>query len=151
MCIRDRLDTDTKEVPEVLRLESPQYLGSEDVDISRYTTRDWHELEVEHIWRKAWQFACRADEIPEVGDYLLYEIVRDSYIVMRTEDGIRDSVASRGLGDVYKRQTCGLTTLAAATRRPFGSWWTRPTRSSAANSSSTLRPPSKAPRPLRIE
>ena len=83
------LDTDSKAVPEVLLLESPQYLGSEDVDIRRYITREWHELEVEHIWRKAWQYVCRADEIPEVGDYLLYEIVRDSYIVMRTEDGIK--------------------------------------------------------------
>ena len=83
------LDTDSKPVPDVLRLESPQYLGSDDVDISRYTTREWHELEVEHLWRKCWQYVCRADEIPEVGDYQLYEIVRDSYIVMRTEDGIK--------------------------------------------------------------
>ena len=83
------LDTDTKEVPEVLRLESPRYLGSEDVDIKRYTTREWHEQEIEHIWRKCWQYVCRTDEIAEVGDYQVYEIVRDSYIVMRTEDGIK--------------------------------------------------------------
>ena len=89
MSYQDLLDTDTHEVPAVLRLESPKYLGSDDVDISRYTSRDWHRLEVEHIWRKAWQFACRAEEIPEVGDFYLYEIVDDSYIVIRTEDGIR--------------------------------------------------------------
>jgi phenylpropionate dioxygenase-like ring-hydroxylating dioxygenase large terminal subunit len=83
------LDTDTHAVPEVLRIEHPQYLGCEDVDGSRYTSRGWHELEVEHLWRRVWQFACRADEIPEVGDYCLYEIVNDSYLVMRTADGIR--------------------------------------------------------------
>jgi len=83
------LDTDTHAVPDVLRLEHPQYLGSEDVDASRYTSRAWHEEEVAHVWRKAWQYACRTDEIPEVGDYYVYEIVRDSYLVIRTEDGIK--------------------------------------------------------------
>ncbi len=83
------LDTDTHPVPDVLRLEQPRYLGSDDVDVRRYTSRDWHDLEVEHVWRKVWQFACRAEEIPEVGDFYLYEIVRDSYIVMRTADGIK--------------------------------------------------------------
>ena len=29
------------------------------------------------------------------------------WIFFQAEDGIRDSVASRGLGDVYKRQTFG--------------------------------------------
>jgi phenylpropionate dioxygenase-like ring-hydroxylating dioxygenase large terminal subunit len=83
------LDADSKEVPEVLRLEHPQYLGSEDIDISRYTSREWHETEAEHLWRNVWQYTCRTDEIPEVGDYYVYEIVRDSYIVMRTETGIK--------------------------------------------------------------
>ncbi len=83
------LDADSRDVPSVLRLNHPQFLGSDDIDASRYTSRAWHEEEVEHVWRKAWQYACRSDEIPEVGDYYLYEIVRDSYIVMRTEDGIK--------------------------------------------------------------
>ena len=86
---RQLLDRDTHPVPEVLRLDHPQYLGSEDVAASRYTTREWHLKEVEHVWRKCWQYACRTDEIPEVGDYYLYEIVNDSYIVIRTEHGIR--------------------------------------------------------------
>jgi phenylpropionate dioxygenase-like ring-hydroxylating dioxygenase large terminal subunit len=83
------LDTDTHEVPAVLRIEHPRYLGSEDVPASRYTSRVWHEAEVEHLWRKCWQYVCRTDEIPEVGDHYIYEIVRDSYIVIRTDDGIK--------------------------------------------------------------
>ena len=34
----------------------------------------------------------------------LWVIVPHSAIFFQAEDGIRDSVASRGLGDVYKRQ-----------------------------------------------
>lgn len=83
------LDTDTHEVPSVLRLDHPRYMGSGDFSVSRYTTREWHLEEVEHVWRKVWQYACRTDEIPEVGDHYLYEIANDSYIVMRAESGIK--------------------------------------------------------------
>jgi phenylpropionate dioxygenase-like ring-hydroxylating dioxygenase large terminal subunit len=83
------LDTDSHPVPAVLRIEHPAYLGSDDIDVARYTSRAWHDLEVEHLWRTVWQYTCREDEIPDVGDYYLYEIVNDSYIVIRTADGIK--------------------------------------------------------------
>ena len=71
-------------MPDVLRLESPRYMGSSDIDIARYISRQWHEREARTLWRTAWQFACRTDDIPEVGDHVLYEVVLDSYIVIRT-------------------------------------------------------------------
>ncbi len=81
---QELLDTDTHPVPDVLRLESRQYLGSADIDIGRYISRRWHEQEVANLWSRVWQYTCRVEEIPEVGDYYVYEIVRQSYIVMRT-------------------------------------------------------------------
>jgi phenylpropionate dioxygenase-like ring-hydroxylating dioxygenase large terminal subunit len=78
------LDTDTHDVPAVLRLESPQYLGSDDVSIDRYISREWHEREITHLWGKVWQYVCRDEEIPEVGDHHVYTIARSSYIVIRT-------------------------------------------------------------------
>jgi phenylpropionate dioxygenase-like ring-hydroxylating dioxygenase large terminal subunit len=81
---QELLDTDTRPVPEVLRLESPRYLGSDDVDVAHYTSRAWHDLEAERLWPRLWQFACRESDIPEVGDHIVYEIVRSSYVVMRT-------------------------------------------------------------------
>lgn len=78
------LDTDTHEVPAVLRLESPKYLGSDDVSIDRYISREWHERELTHLWGRVWQYACREEEIPEVGDHHVYTIARSSYIVIRT-------------------------------------------------------------------
>lgn len=80
------LDTDTHPVPEVLRLESPRYLGSDDVPASRYTSREWHEREIEHLWKRVWQFACREEDIPRPGDHYVYEIATLSFIVMRTDD-----------------------------------------------------------------
>jgi phenylpropionate dioxygenase-like ring-hydroxylating dioxygenase large terminal subunit len=81
------LDTDTHAVPVVLRQESPKYLGSEDLPIDRYISRDWHDKEVDRLWRRVWQFACREEDIPNPGDYYVYEITRWSFIVMRQPDG----------------------------------------------------------------
>ena len=78
------LDTDTHDVPAVLRIESPKYLGSDDVSIDRYISRDWHEREITHLWGRVWQYVCRDEEIPEVGDHHVYTIARSSYIVIRT-------------------------------------------------------------------
>jgi phenylpropionate dioxygenase-like ring-hydroxylating dioxygenase large terminal subunit len=78
------LDTDTHAVPDVLRVESPRYLGSTDVSIDRYITREWHELEKAKLWSRVWQFACREEEIPVVGDYIVYTIAGASYLVVRT-------------------------------------------------------------------
>ncbi|MGI9601903.1 MAG: aromatic ring-hydroxylating oxygenase subunit alpha [Acidimicrobiales bacterium] len=78
------LDTDTHPVPDVLRIESPGDLGNDDISAERYTSRQWHERETERLWRRVWQFACREEHIPEVGDHVVYEIVRDSYLVIRT-------------------------------------------------------------------
>ncbi len=81
------LDADTHPVPDVLRLESPRYLGSHDVSNERYTSREWHRREVEQMWSKVWQFACREEHIPEPGDYIRYDIAELSFLVVRQHDG----------------------------------------------------------------
>ena len=83
---QDLLDADTHPVPDVLRLESPRFLGDQDIPIDRYISREWHELEKEYLWKRVWQFACREDHIPESGDYIVYDIAGLSYIVVRQPD-----------------------------------------------------------------
>src|SRR4051794_11730952 len=78
------LETDAYPVPKVLRLESPRFLGSADVVKERYTSHEWHEREVEHLWRRVWQFACREEQLPNVGSYVVYDIANLSFIVART-------------------------------------------------------------------
>ncbi len=81
------LDTDRYPVPEVLRVESPQYLGSADISKDRYTTRDWHQREVDRLWKRVWQFACREEQLPHVGSYIVYDIANLSFIVTRSAPG----------------------------------------------------------------
>ncbi|MFK7916052.1 MAG: SRPBCC family protein [Pseudomonadales bacterium] len=84
---QELLDTDTHTVPSVLREQSPKYLGDADVAASRYTSAEWHEQEVERLWKRVWQFACREEEIPEPGDHMRYDIAHLSFLIVRQEDG----------------------------------------------------------------
>ena len=67
--------------------KSSPFLGDEDIPVERYTSRDWHRREVDRLWRRVWQFACRLEHIPEPGDYVVYEIANLSFIVIRTSTG----------------------------------------------------------------
>jgi len=83
--VQEVLASDINPAPAVMLEESPAAgQSSADVSIERYFSREWHEQEIEKVWRKTWQLACRLEHIPNVGDHVVYEIVRDSLIVIRT-------------------------------------------------------------------
>ncbi len=81
------LDTDTHEVPSVLRWENPPPRKTDDLSVDRYISHSFHEREMARLWSRVWQFACREEHVPEAGDYVLYEIGRQSYIVVRAASG----------------------------------------------------------------
>lgn len=53
-----------------------------------YLDPGFARAEAENLWPKVWQIACRLEEIPEVGDYVTYDILRDSIIVVRAADEV---------------------------------------------------------------
>lgn len=56
----------------------------------RYYDPAFHELEKTHLWPKVWQMACRLEEIPAVGNYVVYRNLNQSIIVIRTaEDTVK--------------------------------------------------------------
>jgi phenylpropionate dioxygenase-like ring-hydroxylating dioxygenase large terminal subunit len=50
----------------------------------RYTSREFFDLEMEKLWPRVWQVACREEEIPNSGDFLEYTIGDQSILVVRT-------------------------------------------------------------------
>ena len=76
----------------------------------RYFDPDFYELEAELLWPRVWQMACRLEEIPEPGDFVEYEILDQSVIVLRTDDmGVRafqNACRHRGVKVVEGRGTC---------------------------------------------
>jgi nitrite reductase/ring-hydroxylating ferredoxin subunit len=80
---QELLERDTRPVPEVLRTVGCEDVGPVEIPTSWYLDREIHELEKERLWRKVWQVACRQEEIPEVGDTVVYDICDISVIVVR--------------------------------------------------------------------
>ncbi|MEO1041779.1 MAG: aromatic ring-hydroxylating dioxygenase subunit alpha [Pseudomonadota bacterium] len=86
----DLLDQDSRQVPEFLREESYEFLGTDPISTDRYTSPEFMRLENEKMWRNVWQFAAREEEMPDPGDTVLYENAGRSYILVRQKDrGVR--------------------------------------------------------------
>jgi len=50
----------------------------------RYVSQEFLDLEMEKLWPRVWQMACREEEVREVGDYLEYIIGDQSILVTRS-------------------------------------------------------------------
>lgn len=88
--IQDLLDEETVPVPWVMRQEEFTFLGCEDLPIERYTSQAFADREVEKLWPHVWQFACWEQDIPNVGDTIVYDIVDWSFLVVRVaEDEVK--------------------------------------------------------------
>ena len=77
------LDQDSHPVRNIMRVESPMEPGPTMVPVERYFSQEFHNLEVEKIWKRVWQMACHEDDIPEVGDYHVYDIANLSFLIVR--------------------------------------------------------------------
>ena len=53
----------------------------------RYTSQAFADLEMEMLWPRVWQVACREEEIPNAGDFVEYPIGDQSILVVRGDDG----------------------------------------------------------------
>ena len=83
----DILERDSNGVPDHLRQQPRWDEGTDGIPITRYYEREYFDKEVKHLWSKVWQWACREDDIPNAGDYRIYENVGKSLIVTRTPSG----------------------------------------------------------------
>lgn len=84
---QEMLDKESNPVPDALRETTNTYLGSENLSVDRYLSREFHDMEVEKMWNRTWQAACRESEIAGAGDFFVYEIATYSIVLTRTEKG----------------------------------------------------------------
>ena len=82
--MQDILSADGEAAPAVLREQSFLELGDAELAVERYTSQAFHQREMDKMWRKVWQMACRLEQIPQVGDHCVYDIGDDSLFVTRT-------------------------------------------------------------------
>jgi nitrite reductase/ring-hydroxylating ferredoxin subunit len=81
---RELLDQDSHPVRDILRVDAPLPPGPTRVPVERYFSQDFHDLEVEKVWKRVWQLACHQDDIPDVGDTLVYDIAHLSFLLVRS-------------------------------------------------------------------
>jgi carnitine monooxygenase subunit len=61
----------------------------ERIPVQRYFDPEFYQMELDHLWPHVWQMACRLEQIPDVGDWIEYENVGHSVLIVRTNDGIK--------------------------------------------------------------
>ncbi|MGE3692965.1 MAG: SRPBCC family protein [Novosphingobium sp.] len=71
-----------RDVP--FRIENPERIPAK-----RYFDEGFYQAEVEHVWPRTWQMACRLEQIPEVGDWVEYQNLGKSVIIVRADKGVK--------------------------------------------------------------
>ncbi len=82
-----RSDPDQASQPASYKLDSYRFLGDADIPYERYTSLDFFRAEMDQMWSRTWQWACREEHIPTPGDYYVYDIGKYSLLITRTDDG----------------------------------------------------------------
>lgn len=78
---------DSRPVPAYLSAEYPTAFGTAPIPAARYTSAAFAERERDLLWPHVWQFAAREEDLPDPGDYIVYENAGRSYLVVRQPDG----------------------------------------------------------------
>lgn len=82
--VAEMLTRERRAVPPVLLDCGEAEVPVAPINRERYFDPDFAALENTRLWPNTWQMACRLEDIPEVGDYILYEIADISLIVVRS-------------------------------------------------------------------
>lgn len=81
--VQAMLDTELRPVPPALRDRGTARVPAGPIDRRRYTCAEFAAREAAALWPRAWQMACRLEDIPEPGDYVVYSVGPLSFLVTR--------------------------------------------------------------------
>ena len=82
--VADTLSDDVVAPPLPLIESRYEFLGDEDIPFVRYTSAEFFQRELRELWPRAWQWACREEHLPDVGDTYVYDIGPYSVIIVRS-------------------------------------------------------------------
>ena len=74
-------------VPPAMDGRDPSNLRGDPIDGERYYSREFAQKEWDRLWTRIWHIAGRTADIPEEGDYVVHEIMKESVICVRQGDG----------------------------------------------------------------
>ena len=114
--------TDKVPAPDWVRSESYEFLGDEDIPTQRYIDPAFAQKELNTLWKKTWQFACREEHIPEAGDYYVYDLEHFSFIITRVTETEIKAYYNACLHRGTKLRASGTEGCASEFRCPFHGW-----------------------------
>jgi phenylpropionate dioxygenase-like ring-hydroxylating dioxygenase large terminal subunit len=116
------LAADGDDPPACLFTQSPWQGAAMTIAKARYFDPAFHAAEVEGVWKRCWQMACRAEEIPEAGDVLVYDVAGLSILVVRGDDGNVRAFHNSCLHRGTQLQPAGACTSVTKLRCPYHGW-----------------------------
>ena len=84
---QELLDLEDNPVPAYLREDTRPSIPVETLTTERYFSQQFFDMEVEKVWKKTWQMACRESQVRRPGDYCVYDIAHLSILIVRTASG----------------------------------------------------------------
>ena len=57
------------------------------IPVADYISKQFLAAENESVWPRVWLMACREEEIARPGSYLVFDVVRDTILLVRQADG----------------------------------------------------------------
>lgn len=82
------LAAETREIPDYITNFGTSIEGPYRIPTRWYHDPDIYQAEIEKIWKRKWQFACRIDHIPEKGDTYVYKVAGLSFVLVRVSDDV---------------------------------------------------------------
>ncbi len=118
--VADLLRADALMVPDSLAADGNYVPRPNRIPFSTYFDPSYADFELAHVWKKCWQYACREEDIPQVGDRYPYDVGPLSFIIIRSgEDEFKvfhNSCLHRGT------KLCTAITGSDEIRCPFHGW-----------------------------
>lgn len=85
--VRRQFEADFVRPPEEFFEAGTEDFGEDPLPKDQFLTAGYHQREARHLWRKIWQMACRERAVANPGDYVTYEIVDQSVLIVRDKKG----------------------------------------------------------------
>jgi phenylpropionate dioxygenase-like ring-hydroxylating dioxygenase large terminal subunit len=120
--VQEILRRDGGVLPHWATTQAYQYLGNDTLSAERYTSQAFFDLEMEKMWPKVWQFACREEHILQPGDYYVYEIGPYSFVLVRTKDGDVKAYYNSCLHRGTKLKPSNATGCSPRIQCPYHGW-----------------------------
>lgn len=80
----DFLARSGEEVPKTAVERGTHRPTSKPLPYSYYLDPKYVPLEIENIWKKKWQVACREEDLPEIGDRVAYDVGPLSFLIVHS-------------------------------------------------------------------